>query len=487
MAVMGMKPQAPRLDGLSRNATPTRAVPAADLPVSARRRFRWPWRGTMFSLMGLIVAVIGVVGFKAVMASSHVITKNTNAPAPALAGVINPNTLTSEGDGRINILLLGIGGSGHAGGSLSDTVMVASIDPVQNTVAMLSIPRDLYVQIPGHGSAKINAATSYGGPELSKKVVSGILGVPIHYYVQLDFSGFKQAVNAVGGVEVVSPTALADPTFPCDNDKGECGFALAAGPHHMDGTLALRYARCRHGSCGNDFGRAARQQQLLVALREKAMQASTLTNPVKVSNLIDTVGSHLRTDIQLSEIQKLAEMSSKLDTTKTTTTVLDTTPQGLLRSGEGLKTSAGAILIPKAGTYNYREIQDLTHRLFADGYIQKEAARIAVKNGTAGSGVEAAVAKQLAVYQYNIIATGVAAQQTHKTSVIIDYTGGKKPYTVAFLQKRFKATLQRSSQKPNQAAGSAGADIDIIVGGDYNVSLASTSARSSDFPTSPNL
>lgn len=412
-----------------------------------------------------MVVAIGFVGLKAVLATQKVVTKNSTGGAPVLQGEVDPTKLKGEGDGRINILLLGVGGSGHDGGTLSDTIVVASIDPVNKTVAMLSIPRDLYVKIPGYGYSKINAANSYGGPDLTKEVVGKVLDLPIHYYIQADFSGFKQAVNAVGGVDITNKEKLYDPQYPCDNDRGYCPFNLAPGEYHMDGTMALRYARCRHGSCGNDFGRAARQQQLLVALREKSLQAATLTNPLKINALIDSVGSHVRTDFQLKEIEKLATLIKEVDTTHVTSKVLDNSPEGLLVDGSGQFLGAGSILIPKAGAFDYSAIQELAHSIFIDAYLQKEAASIQVQNGTVRAGLGAAVGKQLSAYGYKVTDVTSADTTDHATSKIIDYSGGKKPYTVSYLKNRFHAEVI------NGTSGSPQTNIVIIVGNNYKPNL----------------
>jgi LCP family protein required for cell wall assembly len=420
------------------------------------------------ALMGVVVvATVGVVGYQAVVASQRVITQNAGSGAPVLQGEIDPTKLKGEGDGRINVLLLGVGGGEHDGGNLSDTIMVASIDPVNKTIAMLSLPRDMYVKIPGYGYSKINAAHSYGGPELAKKVVSTILDLPIHYYVQADFAGFKQAVDAVGGVDVTSTERLYDSAYPCDNNRGYCPFVLPVGVHHMNGTLALKYARCRHGSCGNDFGRAARQQQLLAALREKALTASTLTNPVKLSGLISSVGNHARTDLQLAELQKLAAIIKDVDMSKAATKVLSDAPDNLLKNGSAQFPGAGSILIPKAGAFVYDDIQELAHSLFVDAYLKREAAKVEIQNGTLRRGLGAAVAKQLQAYNYAITATTTAPEQNHTTSQIIDYSGGKKPYTVKYLESRFKATVQRVTPP---ADGQVRPDVVIIVGSDYKLS-----------------
>src|SRR6185369_16536807 len=160
------------------------------------------------------------------------IIAKSNSIAPALAGVLDVTKLKGEGDGRVNILVLGIGGAGHEAPNLSDTMMVISFDPKTKDAAMLSIPRDLYVKIPatshtGVQYGKINAANVYGGPELAARVVSNVIGVPIHYYVLIDFSGFRQAIDAVGGVDINVPTAIYDPDYPCDNERGGyCAFSI---------------------------------------------------------------------------------------------------------------------------------------------------------------------------------------------------------------------------------------------------------------------
>lgn len=428
-----------------------------------------------------------MVGVHAVLAARHIVTKNTSGGAPVLHGTVDPTKLKGEGDGRINVLLLGIGGGNHAGGTLSDTMMVASIDPVNKTVAMLSIPRDLYVKIPGYGYSKINAANADGGPELAKQVVSGVLDLPIHYYVQLDFSGFKQAVDSVGGVDITNTTKLYDNQYPCDNERSYCTFSLLPGQYHMTGALALQYARCRHGTCGNDFGRAARQQQLLEALRQKALQASTLSNPVRVTGLIDSIGDHVRTDLQPNELQKMAQIVKGIDMSKAQTKVLDDTPTGLLVDSSGKYPGAGSILLPKAGDFNYTSIQELAHTIFIDGYIKREDAAIGVENGTLTSGFAAAVTQQLTAYGYRVVSTATADDQTHLTSQIIDYSGGKKPYTLKYLQNRFHATVVRQTKPAAVVGQPAPPDIVIIVGKDYNLAptTAATTRTTSSATTAP--
>jgi LCP family protein required for cell wall assembly len=417
-------------------ATPPPSSPRKVKPRHAKRSHHW-LRWSALAVVGVCLVMGLFVGLKVVLAANRVITKPGKG-APALDGTINATTLKGEGDGRINILALGIGGGGHDGPTLSDTIMVISIDPKTKDVAMLSIPRDLYVKIPGYGYGKINSANADGGPALAEQVVSSVLDLPINYYVQVDFSGFKQAVDAVGGVDINVPTALYDHAYPCDIGYGVCPYYQAAGETHMTGQLALEYSRCRHdqptGDCGDDTGRAARQQQILAALRQKALSAGTLTNPLKIASLVDAVGSHVKTDLQLSDLKKLALIIKDVDPSKVINKVPQFNgPDAILTTASN---SAGSVLVPKAGEFDYSDLQDLAHSIFIDHYITSENALIQVQNGSGSAGLAAQVVTTLGAYHYNVMPAATAATNVTKT-VIYDYSGGKKPYTINYLQQRF--------------------------------------------------
>jgi len=437
---------------------------------AAMRAIRWVAIG--FGV--LVLVAVGWFGYKGLSAARSIIAKS-NGIAPALAGVLDVTKLKGEGDGRVNILVLGIGGAGHEAPNLSDTMMVISFDPKTKDAAMLSIPRDLYVKIPatshtGVQYGKINAANVYGGPELAARVVSNVIGVPIHYYVLIDFSGFRQAIDAVGGVDINVPTAIYDPDYPCDNERGGyCAFSIKPGPQHMNGTIALRYARSRKST--SDFDRAARQQLVIAALREKALALSTLTNPVKLSQLIDAVGSHLKTDIQPKELTKMAGLAKDIDAAKMPQKVLDTAGKdALLVGGIDIIPAAGYIEVPKLGNFNYMDIQDLVKNIFSDHYVIDENARIEVQNGSGVAGLAGSVIKSLTAAHYNV-GDPVNAADHYATTVIYDYTGGKKPYTINYLEQRFKVKAQKVVA-PTPAVDANGAavpvpEIRIILGSDY--------------------
>ncbi len=406
----------------------------------------WAMRWLALGVLILIVTTVGWFGYKA-LSAAHSIFGRSNGGAPGLAGLLDVTKLKGEGDGRVNVLVLGIGGQGHEAPNLSDTMMVISFDPKTKDAAMLSIPRDLYVKIPAGVNTKqqygkINAANAYGGPELAARTVSNVIGVPIHYYVLIDFSGFKQAIDAVGGVDINVPTAIYDPDYPCDNERGGyCPFRISAGVQHMSGTVALRYARSRKST--SDFDRAARQQLVIAALRQKALQLSTLTNPVKLSQLIDAVGSHIKTDIQASELQKMAAIVKDIDPAKMVQKVIDTdSKDALLVGGINIIANAGYIEVPKIGNFNYTDIQDFVKNIFADHYLIDENAKLEVQNGSGIPGMASSVVKSLQSAHYKVD-DPVNALDHYTTTVIYDYTGGKKPYTLNYLELRFKVKAQR--------------------------------------------
>jgi LCP family protein required for cell wall assembly len=297
------------------------------------------WLKILLAVFLICLVASSAYAYTTYRSVSKVIQKNTGISAEGLKNEdIKPEKLKGEGDGRVNILLMGVGDSGHDGEKLSDTLIVASYDPKTHDVAMLGIPRDLYVKIGNQGYSKINNANAFGeqakeggGPDLTKQTVSAVLGIPIHYFIRADFTALKQVVDVVGGVDVNVKEDLLDPEYPCTRDvNGYCGFSLQAGPQHLNGSAALKYVRCRKGNCGDDFGRAKRQQDVLVSIREKAEKQNILKNPLKIKELLGVVGNNIRTDLQLGEISQLANIAKDIDQTKIVTHVLDNTTNNLV-------------------------------------------------------------------------------------------------------------------------------------------------------------
>ncbi len=407
---------------------------------------------------------------------SRVIVKNTNAAPVKLEQKLNTTAITSEGGSRVNILLLGVGDAGHAGADLSDTMQVLSIDTRTRDVAILGLPRDLYVKIDGVGFDKINSAHAHGeqhkpgsGPQLAKSTVSQVLGIPIDYFVRTDFSGLKKAIDTLGGVSIAVPETLRDNSYPCANNEGRsCGLLIPAGQTTMNGDLALKYTRCRKGNCGNDFGRARRQQAVLLAMRSKALSLSTLVNPAKLSDLIDVVGDDVRTDIGLEEMKKIYQITHDIDPTTVQTQVLDNNDNKLVETAnlDGL-----SVVIPTIGQGEYANIQAFVRQLFFDGEIHRENAPLEIKNASGNPATGLKVCNLLKSYGYNVMGCSDITTQAH--SELLDHSKGRKTYTLQYLQKRFSLkarTIQGATPATDPATGQATATISLVIGSDYKFS-----------------
>lgn len=391
-----------------------------------------------------------LVGF-AFLRANQIFQGGTSALA--LDCEVAPELLKSEGDGRVNVLLLGKGGPGHDGADLTDTIMVASIDTCQKEIGLLSIPRDLYVQMPGDGSMKINAiyATAkqqaiYQGKskkeaekiaiKSTEKVAEEVTGLPIHYYAMVDFEAFRKAIDTVGGIDINVKNELYDPTVAWENNWSP--VIAKKGMQHFDGKKALLYSRSRHGSARGDFDRAERQREVLVALRDKALSLGTFGNPLKLSQLIDAFGRHAETDLSVDDIMKLYEVAQDVEDHKVTSIGLADPPNDYVTTDNiaGL-----SVVIPKAGLYDYSDIQSYVRTKLKDGYLKKENASVIVLNGTTTPGLATKYSKILKGYGYNVAKTGDAPTRTYEKTQVIDLRNGDKKYTKRYLELRFKTEV----------------------------------------------
>src|SRR3989339_1116008 len=211
--------------------------------------------------------------------------------------------LGGEKDDRINFVLLGMGGEGHDGPYLTDTMMIASFKPSTKEAAIFSLPRDMIVPLSQNDYRKINSIYSIGqsqngqGGELVKEVLSRTFGIPIHYYAAIDFQGFVEMIDEVGGIEVEVENSFVDYQFPTADDKYQ-EVSFKSGQQEMDGLTALRFARSRHGNNGegSDFARIKRQQKILLAAKDKVTSFNTLINPKKITKLYSLFTQYTATD-----------------------------------------------------------------------------------------------------------------------------------------------------------------------------------------------
>lgn len=222
-------------------------------------------------------------------------------------------------NGRTNLLVMGIGGTEHTGGDLTDTMIVASTSIEGKSVSMISIPRDLWMP---DIRAKINSAYHYGGVPMAKEETEKVIGAPIHFTVLVDFSGFKDVIDAMGGIEVNVERAFTDNLYPIEGRENDlCGgdrtykcryesITFNQGTQIMDGKTALKFVRSRHaeGDEGTDTAREARQQKVLDAIKTKILSSSTIFNPVKDIAIFNVVKNSVKTDIDGKSLAILARV-----------------------------------------------------------------------------------------------------------------------------------------------------------------------------------
>jgi LCP family protein required for cell wall assembly len=438
-----------------------------------RRSKRKTLKRTALGLMSLVLIAGAFFALKLYNTERHLF--RGGGRAPALAKVVDVNKLKGEGDGRINILLLGVGGPGHEGPDLTDTILLASVDPVNYNTSLLSIPRDLWVKIPGDGYQKINAAYAYGkqqsksksesgkdqdGLALLDKTISPIIGVPIHYHAVVDFAAFKQTVDAIGGVTFNVPETLYDPTIAWEN-HGNSYIALK-GNQTFDGQKALLYARSRETS--SDFARGQRQRQLMVAIKDKTFSLGTFSNPVKVSNLLSSLGNNVYTDFSTDDIMSLYKIMGKIPSNKITSLDLVTAPHNFLTTGNmnGL-----SIVQPRAGIFDYEAIQNYVRNALKDSYIAKENAQIAIYNATDVAGMATKQSVYLKSYGYNVVTVGNTPTPTNPpVTQIIDLTKGVDRFTKHYLEGRYKVSSTTNMPANLGITPPAGTSFVIIVGKD---------------------
>lgn len=430
----------------------------------------------------IIVLAVGLfLGFKAYKTQRNLLAGGGIAPA-VCDGHVDINKLNVEGDGRVNILLLGIGGEGHEGGDLSDTIIMASLDPVNDKIDLLSVPRDLWVKIPNNGYQKLNAAFAYGkqnskakdetsqlrdGVSLIDKTIEPVLGLPIHYNAVVNFNAFEDIVNAVGGVDMyVTPEMATYERLWIEGTNQHYTLDVKAGQQHFDGTRALYFARQRHGT--SDFVRSQRQRALIVAIKDKIFSVGTFSNPIKVSNLLDSLGKNVYTDFDRSSIKCLYQQTQQVSSANIRSLDLVTPPNDLLTTG-----SAGGLSIvrPKAGLYDFSAVQNYVRNTLRDSYLAKENSAVAVYNATTIVGLGKSSGDLLKSYGYNVTVVDNAPKQTNPlNSVLVDLSGGADKYTRHYLENRFKLFARDSIPAEFGISAPQGTKFVIILGKDASTS-----------------
>ncbi|KKW32591.1 MAG: putative transcription regulator [Candidatus Uhrbacteria bacterium GW2011_GWA2_52_8d] len=459
----------PRVNLLKRHHTP-RATKRSPALFFGRRLF----------ITLAVLASIGIIFSYQVSSTSE---SSGNFPTISLFSTIRhlvssgDKALDGEEEDRVNFLLLGIGGEGHDGPQLTDTIIFTSFKPSDGSVAMMSLPRDMTVPIPNYGYRKVNHANAYGemddpgsGPELASQVIGEVLDEDIHYYLRVDFDGFAEFVDAIGGVDVYIENGFTDPNYPSHGKEyATCGYEeegvegtegqegltdaeeenelaeiLAIGQEeqgileealeeenqpevidyscrfesitfyegwtHMDGQTALKFARSRHGNNGegSDFARSERQQKIILAVKDKVLSASTFLNPSRISKMMDTLKDNIATNLDVWEIVRLA--------------------------GEFKDLSAGEI-VPRA-SFQGEALLFPGKPLFV---------KVEIQNGTNITGLAFRASQLLDGQGFDVVKVGNAISRGYEHTVIYDLTNGQRSEELKALRDYLQADVTLSA------------------------------------------
>lgn len=442
--------------------------PLAVRKLKRRQRSRTALRVGVLSIALMLVA--GTVFGARLLTTDGLFGQKQDGFFASLAALFgNSQPLQGENDDRVNILVLGRGGQGHDGPNLTDTMELVSIKPSTKEVSMLSIPRDLYVEVPGFGYTKLNSAFALGednqveggGAAVAVATIEQITGQEIPYYVTLDFKGFEQIVDNFGGVDVEIPRTFYDTLH---------AIQYEAGPTHFDGKQALYYVRARYTDVdGGDFKRAERAQLVVTSLRSKALTLNPVGDLGTITTLLQSLGDHVRTNLQLPEIRRVYELVHDVAPESILTRVIDDEETKLVygdsRPMGGINAS---VLVPNDQTWD--EIHRYVASVFEPAPPEAEVSTIEVHNGTDVTGIAATFVAELPELAPNctVLNATNADREDYDQTFIVDETGGKRPQTVELIRQHL-ATLGIEVRVITAARYDypTSADLILVLGSDY--------------------
>jgi len=425
------------------------------------------------------------------MTSLPGIALNPSKPTstPNAAGVVIPDAQTPlqapdtgpvpepwDGASRVSLLLMGLDYRDWAAGEgapRTDTMILLTIDPLARTAGILSIPRDLWVVIPGgfdygriNGAYRLGETYKYpdgGGPGLAMATVEGLLGVPIDYYAQIDFGAFVRFIDEIGGITVdIKEKMKVDPLG--DNNVK----TLRPGRQTLDGELALAYARTRKSE-GGDFDRSLRQQEVIMAIRERMLESKNLPNLIaKAPLLYQELSAGVKTNLTLDQAIRLAWLASQVPKENIKSGAIGPPDQVLLaKSPEGddvLKPIADKIRGLRDSIFFTQGPASPVASWSSAQVIDTEDAKVKILNGTATAGLAARTTDFLVGQGFNITETG-NADQVYGGTTLYDYTG--KPYTLKYLAETMAVDPNRIYSRYDPTSP---VDVVVILGNDWAAS-----------------
>lgn len=442
-----------------------------------RRRFLWKK-----------IAVGAIVVFAAVAGIGYGVKALVDMNVIQVSQIMDVagTPLPTDEFGHTNFLLLGQGDEGHDGVDLTDTIIIASMDKDSDSAAMISIPRDLYMRTERMGAGRINALyrdfkyvlmrDQDMAPEEAQRVamqelateLSNFFGIKLHHVVKVDFIAFTQAVDALGGVDIVVPEDLYDPEYPTNN-YGYQTFSILAGPQHLDGETALKYARSRHST--SDFDRSRRQQDLIQALAEKGKADGTLTNPSRITALLRIMDQHVATTLTFREMVTLAQLGSDIDRSKIVSVQFSLAGAGgFLYPPPRDQFGGASVLVPNS----WNEIRTFMKLVLQERPLFLDKQPIDVLNAGAPSGGAGLLGMELDRYTLTVGDVKNCDCEDRPTSAII--APESREDTARTLGK-----LLNIADVATLPATSTGTTVQILLGEDYRYrSIADMAASAAD-------
>jgi|GEM_PF-325857 LCP family protein required for cell wall assembly len=379
---------------------------------------------TVAILLGVLVALLLIIGTLKILVRLKAISLT------GMISMVSENPPTDE-HGFTNVLLLGVGDADHDGIDLTDTIMVASLDPDHTKSAiLLSIPRDTYVlSTEKMGKGRINelyrdykislirhgmekSAASVESLRQLGSEVGTLIGLPIQGIIKVNFSGFIQAIDAIGGIDVFVPEDLIDTEYPGPNYTYET-FTILKGPQHLSGATALKYVRSRHSS--SDFSRSARQQQVIAAAAAKVRANGLLKNMSKITEILSIISKNVETTFPTRELLGLANLGKQIDQKKIISMQLSDQnglfggavgQAGFLYSPPRDQFEGASVLLPVSYPempVTWKQIQAFAGLLFLNRELFVRPPSIAVLNAGAKEGSARKLAGELYKYGFNVI------------------------------------------------------------------------------------
>ncbi len=452
-------------------------------------------RKTLTTLLTIVVIFLGLTGWfgsKIISSLDKVFHGNIFTDAQALFGQSN----LKESNGRVNILVAGDSTDqpNHPGAILTDSIMVLSYNPSNHTGFMLSIPRDLWVYIPGlHSYQKINAsvdvtnfkAAGYpnGGVGQLEQIIQTDLGIPIDYYAIVNYAAVKDSVNAVGGVtiNIHSP----DPRGIYD---AYTHLNLPNGQDHLNGQQALDLSRARgdtaagdvsYGIPNSDFTRTMYQREIVGAILKKAMTVGVLSNPIKITSLFNAFSNNVTTDLKIQSILSLVKDVRSMNISKigshTYSNSLSGDPSPLLIDYTD-PSSGQEALIPSEGIGNYGGLKAYFQSLSSNNPLTKENASVEILNGTNVSGLAKKAQQSLQAKGVSNVSIGNAVYSNYTTSMVVNNVGAKDSATSTLLQQMFPGSEVSHSNGTveSKEATKYNDNFVVILGQNYVTNLGSS-------------